>query len=683
MKLRTYHEFLFESYLLTSDHLANIINSINEPIAVKFTDLINKDIKTKYNLIDLTDTNDKLAFMPDSQATTKMKAGVDPIDLFKELPNKTTIGRVVRAILTDNGITFTERDIEKFVNKFKSAYDAWKMKSEQKESIKVVYGEDIRHWYLMTNYCEETLHGKGSLGKSCMRYSNCQEYLDIYVNNPYQVGLVIYLNDENKLKSRALLWQTEQGTCLDRIYYTDDSDANLVQNWVREKYTLVDRPYKKEVKLTGKSNADGSYDYYPYMDQFMYYYTTEKTLYNYEPSVDRKHLLELQDTGGQGHSLDTIYCEYEDEYHPADQVVYSERYSSYLHRDNAVHSNYENDWIWVDNSVWSEWMSDYLDSDDAVKVYLDEKQKTSDWYPTDHEDVFYNPADNEHYYTSLTSEDDEGNTCLKKDILTLYEVSSESVEKYREIYNIPDLFDTYLCPEIDEKVFDIKLDKSKSIKLFNKIFYEKYYRFILVDNIDKMIEDFEPWEIKSEKEDQLTSIDEILTKSDIIYKTRYQVYRFKGIKQFLSLWQDYFRENWQSEMVSITSAILRNWSDRRVVYKNLEDSFPDFIVNLKSITEDFLEDPQEYFYGFHQTEGSSETNKVKQKLLQEIITSFTADEKSQLVQNQINDFILWYINQVFRSISSHAQWNSFQGIRWFPIFDVYLRNQNYFKDIKQ
>ena len=73
MKLRSYHEFILESILLTSDYLFDIIKSIDDPIAQNFSQLINQDIKTKYNIIDLTDTNDKLSFIPDTQTNTKLK----------------------------------------------------------------------------------------------------------------------------------------------------------------------------------------------------------------------------------------------------------------------------------------------------------------------------------------------------------------------------------------------------------------------------------------------------------------------------------------------------------------------------------------------------------------------------------------------------------------------------------
>lgn len=188
MRLKGYYEFLLESILLTSDGLADIIKSIDDPIAQKFHGLINKDVKTKFNIVNLTDTNDKLSFIPDSQATTKIKSGIDPSDLFNDKVNQTTIGRVVRGILTDNSIPYTDREIEKFVNKFKAAYDSSKIKNSKVEQIRIVKGEDIRYWYLSDRYCEETSSGKGSLGKSCMRYQSCQQFLDIYVNNPDQIG---------------------------------------------------------------------------------------------------------------------------------------------------------------------------------------------------------------------------------------------------------------------------------------------------------------------------------------------------------------------------------------------------------------------------------------------------------------------------------------------------------------
>lgn len=675
MKLKSYHEFILESILLTSDYLLNLIKSIDDPIAQKFSRLINQDIKTKYNIIDLTDAHDKLSFIPDSQTTTKLKSGVNPIDLFGEKSNQTTIGRIVRSILTDNQIEYTDREIEKFVNKFKSAYDANKIKTSKVEPIRVVKGEDIRYWYLQDNYCQETLAGKGSLGKSCMRYGKCQRFLDIYVNNPEECSLVIYVGDDNKLRGRALLWKTDSGLHLDRVYYTADSDTNLIEKWVSDNFELSKSWGGKKVKLTGKSNPDGSYDYYPYMDSFMYYDMSDKTLSTDDYGTNRKTTLELQDTNGQGHSMDTVYCEYEDENYPSDQVVWSDYLSSYIHRDNARHSDYHNSYIWYDTAVYSKKYNDYYDENEAVRVYLDQDENEYDYYPADDEDIFHDSTSGKSFSIELTEEDDDGNIGLKKNIWTVYEVEPESIEEYRKIYNILDDKEKYLAVEIDQKLFDIKLNLNTSKRMLNRIFVREYYKYLLYEKIDKIIED-KDYDIRHIKDDQLTVTDEILSKGNSIFNARNMVYKY-SIDQFMSLWIDAFDEHFKS----LFESVYRNWNrgSTRVakLCKDLESSNPDFLVSLDSLTRELLEDPRRWHLGFWQ-DASEIDRDIQSQISNEIIKTFKSENYES---SAICTLILDFVKAVFDLITYECRWNSYQGIRWMQIFDTFLINQKRFRDL--
>lgn len=682
MNLKTYQEFLLESLLLTSNPLYELIKKIDDPVAQKFTELVNKDIKTKYNLIDLTDTNDKLAFMPDSQVTTKLKSGQDVLSLFQNLPNTTTIGRVFRGILKDNGIEFTEKEIEKFVNKFKSSYDSLKIASQKEEPIKVVRGEDIRFWYLNKNYCQETLNGRGSLGKSCMRYPTCQPYLDIYVNNPDQVGLVIYLDENQKLKSRALIWNTDKGPVLDRIYYTDDSDVNLVEDWARKNFEFtLHKSHKREVKLTGETtHSDGTYAHYPYMDQFMYYYAPDKTLYNYEPEVSNRVLLfELQDTGGGGNSLDLVYCEIVDESYPSNEVVWSGHANSYMPRDTAVYSNYESDWLWSDDAVYSEWMSDYLIADQAVKVYLDIKNKKSDWYPEGDDSIFLDEASDNYYLIDLAVEDDEGTLTLETNILTLYTVQKESIADFKKLYDIQSDYSYYYATETDEKLFGIKLDKSKKTRLFNKTYFKSYWTYAILDKIEKQIpENTEPWELKYDKQKELEQADEILSKSNKIFDARNRMYQFGGVKQFITMWQDSLNERLEQQFLSILHSITVYRTTRRDIYQEFEKKVPDFLDKLRELVIFSLEDPQDFFLAFHQSNQSDNQIELKQKFYDAYKKILKLDDIVAL--QPVLDYL---IISVYKNVGAYAQWSSIRGLRWFKHFDVYLKNQNDFQDVKQ
>jgi hypothetical protein len=669
MKLKSYYEFILESILLTSDYFLNLIKSIDDPIAKKFSQLINKDIKTKYNFIDLTGKHDKLSFIPDSQITNKLKSGLNPNDLFSEKSNQTTIGRIVRSILTDNQIEYTDYEIEKFVNKFKSAYDANKIKTSKVESIRVVKGEDIRFWYLQDNYCQETLSGKGSLGKSCMRYPNCQKFLDIYVNNPEECSLVIYIDNDNKLRGRALLWKTNYGLYLDRIYFTLDSDTNLIEKWVNDNFKISKNNNDMKVKLTGKSNADGTYDYYPYMDSFIYYDTLDKTLYTGDYEIkNKKNTLELRNINGEGVLMDIVYCEYEDESYPSDQVIWSDYLNSYIHINNALYSNYHNSYIWYDTAVYSKKYNDYYDENVAVKVYLDQEEKNYDYYPDDDEDIFYDDISGKSFLIDLTEEDDDGNIGIKKNIWTVYQVEPESVEKYRKIYNILDDKEKYLAVEVDQKLFNIKLDLKNPKKMLYVIFIKEYYNYLLYKKIEKMIED-KDYDIRSIKDDQLTATDEILDKRGTIFNARNTIYKF-GIHQFMSLWADAFDENFKSIFETV-------YQNRINSFKDLESSNPDFLVSLESISRELLEDPRRWHLGFWQN--SSEIDQdIKNQISNEIIKTFKSEKYDS---STILTLILDFVKVVFDLIKYKCIWNNYKGVFWMDIFYIFLTNQKKFRDL--
>ena len=88
--IKSYYQFLFESVLFTTSNFEEVLKSIDDDIARDFLTLVGKDIKTTYNAIDLTDSNDKLSFMGDNQFQNKVKSGTNPLDLFLDTNNLRT-----------------------------------------------------------------------------------------------------------------------------------------------------------------------------------------------------------------------------------------------------------------------------------------------------------------------------------------------------------------------------------------------------------------------------------------------------------------------------------------------------------------------------------------------------------------------------------------------------------------
>ena len=215
------------------------------------------------------------------------------------------VGKFVNAIFKKSEINITNKELEDFVNKFKHIVDK---RNNKFSKFKIVTGEDIRKYYLFSNYFSE----KGQLGKSCMRYERCQKYLDIYVKNSV-VSLVVLMSDlPDKIIGRAILWTDQNGAKLmDRIYTNNDHDENLFKEFAimngfyykKDIHSDIFIGPNENIKSTFiKLDRSGEYDFYPYMDSFCYYNVSNGTLgFTYNFNYD----YELRDTEGGNGTCDT------------------------------------------------------------------------------------------------------------------------------------------------------------------------------------------------------------------------------------------------------------------------------------------------------------------------------------------------------------------------------------------
>lgn len=191
-------------------------------------------------------------------------------------PQQIKIGRLTRNLLKFTNDKFSDKEIENFVNEFKSKYS---FLQNAFRNFHLVTGDDIRHWYLEDNY-----YGfpEGPLHKSCMRYLDCQEYFSIYVDNPEVCQLLILKSDydSSKITGRALVWKLENGDYfMDRIYFSKDSEVNLFiefaksNGWVYKSSqgigsVLLDGDIYTKVLKVKLINFD--FEEYPYVDTLFY-----------------------------------------------------------------------------------------------------------------------------------------------------------------------------------------------------------------------------------------------------------------------------------------------------------------------------------------------------------------------------------------------------------------------------
>lgn len=156
----------------------------------------------------------------------------------------------------------------------------------------IVRGELIRHYYDGQNYVK-TNSEASTLHKSCMRKSPEVSFYSLFPNN---VGMLVLLDKNGKLKGRALVWEGQElnnsspdniavnlknskQTIIDRIYYDCDDTYNLFISYVKSKgwkSSYSQRGLEKiycAVKLDPpKNNSILKYlkyiDKLPYLDSF-------------------------------------------------------------------------------------------------------------------------------------------------------------------------------------------------------------------------------------------------------------------------------------------------------------------------------------------------------------------------------------------------------------------------------
>lgn len=165
--------------------------------------------------------------------------------------------RMLRSMMTPEALEgLTDKDWEAFASRIKGAAES------DKVTIETVKGEDIRYWYHYRRYANSD--DTGDLASSCMRYSECQPYFNIYADNPDQVELIIAKNGGDKLMGRALLWTLEDGTKVRDRAYGNEAIRSAIHDW------CADRGYERaqgdlSVKLDNPFHSS-----YPYFDTFHY-----------------------------------------------------------------------------------------------------------------------------------------------------------------------------------------------------------------------------------------------------------------------------------------------------------------------------------------------------------------------------------------------------------------------------
>jgi hypothetical protein len=238
----------------------------------------------------LKDEGNYLAVVPGEIDTISFlpKSKIDKVeDPWTQGRVKIKVGRFIKKFFSDFSISnwnINDAEIERFVNSYKSYF------SQDPTKLKVVTGSDISKYYLQDNYYHYDGCSYGTLWKSCMRQRERNEFMKLYDKNPNIKMLVLFADDETKIKARALLWESgltdrndKEWKVMDRIYSFFDHDVDVFKKWADENgyiykweqnakselYFNVEGS-KKLLRLKAKLNCDGL-QYFPYLDTFKFY----------------------------------------------------------------------------------------------------------------------------------------------------------------------------------------------------------------------------------------------------------------------------------------------------------------------------------------------------------------------------------------------------------------------------
>ena len=353
MKILNFFDFIFENFKRIEvpfqfcGDFDLVLKKIDSPISKSFFELRLKE--SDISLINIGEQNDTASFTTSTKLSRHFKTEdekslstfIKPLIYNTEIYNKDRtsikIGRLIRKLF---GTKFSDSQIENFVNQYKSILDS------KITNFELWEGQKIQEGYKSRNY---TFEGSSSnpLMNSCMN----DEHTLIEFYRYVPVSLLVLLNKDGHIQGRALVWQTDKGLFMDRVYTAFDTDYYKFINWAKKNNVI----YKSENKsgcLTSyvkdntiswfkmsvelkfeieKYNQDDFTEYpndFPYMDTFIY--GQKNKLSNYEPLDGRYYILT---------ETDGTYVEIDPQFD-----IYGERIDN-DELDNYEWSNTQKGWI--------------------------------------------------------------------------------------------------------------------------------------------------------------------------------------------------------------------------------------------------------------------------------------------------------------------------------------------------
>jgi hypothetical protein len=289
-----------------SDSFYELINdSSNQSIILRWLQHSAIALRDKHDFLDL-DPDGNVSYLP----VTKQQRLVN---------NYTAPGRrkgrpakIIRSILPDYALDlFTDTDFECLANAIKTHA------LNRTGSFQLLPASDIPWAYHEDNYATVNI---GTLDQSCMRHDECQDYLDFYTILADHLRILVYVNGNNQILGRALVWTPPNSdiSYVDRAYGSDAVRLSFhryakAQGWWKKTYDSYshDRTFTTP---SGENQGDVSItipvphlpEYsFPYADTLKYLNCKKRTLSNRSLGA---HVI-LDNTEGDASVRDPYYGE--------------------------------------------------------------------------------------------------------------------------------------------------------------------------------------------------------------------------------------------------------------------------------------------------------------------------------------------------------------------------------------
>jgi hypothetical protein len=291
------------------------------------------------------------------------------------------INRFIQRILGE----VNQKQLEDFSNEYKMELRG----DKTFENFQIVEGSDIKKYYFEDNYSRES---SGQLQHSCMKYTQCQKFFEMYVANPEKMKMLILKEpNSNVIYGRANLWYLDNHKdriFMDRIYTTYDWQIKLFIDYAikndfifksKQLYggsviPLINKGKKENMILTVKLKAK-EYSYYPYVDTLQFYNPKDGTLTSdVEKFHDKEYVTLVMANGGYflegkaGFKIDYLGRIVHEAF-----VYWSKMDNVFVHRNDAVRLRYRDDYVTPEHEFINLegiiYLKDDMDYDEKEKTY--------------------------------------------------------------------------------------------------------------------------------------------------------------------------------------------------------------------------------------------------------------------------------------------------------------------------